>query len=113
MIGQLFYNLLDNAIKYTKEGGVTVTIIHQNEDILVKISDTGIGISDEYLPRLFDPFTQEETGYTRKYEGNRLGLSLVKKYSEMNNVRIEVKSKKNVGTEFTVIFKKHIVKPEN
>ncbi len=113
MIGQLFYNLLDNAIKYTKEGGVTVTIIHQNEDILVKISDTGIGISDEYLPRLFDPFTQEETGYTRKYEGNGLGLSLVKKYSEMNNVRIEVKSKKNVGTEFTVIFKKHIVKPEN
>jgi len=56
------------------------------------------------LEKLFQPFTQEEQGYCRKFEGNGLGLALVKKYCEMNNAEIKVVSKKGLGTKFTVAF---------
>ena len=70
----------------------------------VDIEDTGIGISDDYMPKIFDPFSQEEQGYTRTYEGIGLGLSLVKSYAELNNAEIKVASKKDIGTTFSVIF---------
>lgn len=104
-ITQVFANLLDNAIKYTEKGEINVRIFKNDDKKLsVEIEDTGIGISEEYLPNLFKPFRQEEQGYSRKYEGNGLGLSLVKKYCELNNAEIQVKSKKGKGTKFTVIF---------
>ncbi|MDX1701909.1 MAG: ATP-binding protein, partial [Melioribacteraceae bacterium] len=104
-INQLFANLLENAIKYTNKGSVTIRT-QRNElgNIQVDIEDTGIGISDDYLPKLFDPFSQEEQGYTRSYEGIGLGLSLVKSYAELNNAEIKVESKKDIGTVFSVIF---------
>lgn len=102
---QIFANLIDNAIKYTSKGAVEVIINmnHKNE-LAVIVSDTGIGISKDFLPKLFDPFTQEEQGYTRKYEGTGLGMALVKKYCELNNVEIQVESEKNIGTKFTLCF---------
>ncbi|MGE5431875.1 MAG: PAS domain S-box protein [Syntrophomonadaceae bacterium] len=104
-VGQIFNNLVNNAIKYTEKGKISVCIEqNKNEDLVVSIYDTGIGISEEYLPNLFKPFSQEQQGYTRKYEGNGLGLALVKKYCEMNNLSIEVDSKKGVGSVFKVIF---------
>ncbi|MCB0745273.1 MAG: PAS domain-containing sensor histidine kinase, partial [Ignavibacteriae bacterium] len=105
-ITQLFINLIDNAIKYTKAGSITINIDSVDDRLIVKIIDTGIGISSEFLPTLFDPFLQEEMGYTRSYEGNGLGLALVKKYLELNNGTIEVESKKGVGSTFTVTFLK-------
>lgn len=72
--------------------------------VAVKVVDTGIGIKEEFIPNLFDKFTQEEQGYTRKFEGNGLGLALVKKYCEINRCAIEVSSKKGVGSTFTVTF---------
>lgn len=103
---QLFSNLIDNAIKYTPKNGEIEIILHQGEDnLLVDVIDTGIGISHEYLPNLFTPFTQEEMGYTRKYEGNGLGLAIAKKYAELNNAMIKVKSVKGKGSNFSVIFK--------
>jgi PAS domain S-box-containing protein len=105
-ISQVFANLLDNAIKYTEKGKISVNINrNKNNELCVEISDTGIGISEEYLPNLFMPFRQEEQGYSRKYEGNGLGLSLVKKYCELNNADISVKSSKGNGTKFTVTFR--------
>ena len=68
------------------------------------MSDTGIGILKEYLPHLFDSFSQEESGYTRKYEGSGIGLALVKYYCEINNASITVDSEKNVGSKFKVVF---------
>ena len=68
------------------------------------VEDTGIGISNEYIPKLFDPFSQEEQGYTRSYEGIGLGLSLVKSYADLNNAEIIVSSEKNKGSVFEVIF---------
>tara|TARA_B100001989_G_C24387157_1_gene387348 strand:+ start:448 stop:699 length:252 start_codon:yes stop_codon:yes gene_type:complete len=79
-------------------------IIKKHEKLEIKVSDSGIGISDDYLPSLFEPFTQEETGYTRKFDGTGLGMALVHKYCELNNLSIKVDSKKNMGTTFTVIF---------
>ncbi len=104
-IGQIFVNLLDNAIKYTNSGEIKISISENgNQKIYVDVSDTGIGISDNFLPSLFEPFTQEDYSTTRSYEGTGLGLALVKKYAEINNAVIDIKSEKGVGSTFRVIF---------
>ncbi len=104
-VSQIFVNLLDNAFKYTNEGKIVLSISKtKNNKLAISVSDTGIGIAKEYIPKLFNPFSQEEQGYTRTFEGNGLGLALVKNYCEMNNAEIKVKSKKGIGTTFTVIF---------
>ncbi|HEX2866245.1 MAG TPA: PAS domain-containing sensor histidine kinase [Ignavibacteriales bacterium] len=100
---QIFNNLIDNAIKYTKKGRVEI-IISRNKGLEVEVRDTGIGISQEFMFHIFHPFSQEEQGYTRRFEGNGLGLALVKKYAEMNGARIDVKSLKGEGSSFKVIF---------
>ncbi len=104
-VTQIFSNLIDNAIKYTNEGSVEVVVErNQNDKLTVKVKDTGIGISEDFLNKLFHPFSQEEQGYTRKFEGSGLGLALVKKYCELNNAEIYVESQKGKGSTFTVVF---------
>lgn len=106
-VSQIFVNLIDNALKYTREGYVGIKLDKSNDNVCkVIIEDSGIGISEEYLPHLFDPFSQEDQGYTRRYEGNGLGLALVKNYCTLNNAEIRVESKKDVGSKFIVEFKK-------
>jgi len=107
-ITQIFSNLINNAIKYTKKGKVEI-LLGKNKtcNIMVEIKDTGIGISKEFLPKIFEPFSQEEQGYTRSFEGNGLGLALVKKYCELNNAIMEVETEKNVGSTFRIIFDKN------
>ena len=102
---QLFNNLVDNAIKYTASGIVQLIIEKDGFDNLkVSVVDTGIGITEDYLPYLFKSFSQEDKGYSREYEGSGLGLALVKKCCELNHASIEVKSSKNVGSTFSVKF---------
>jgi PAS domain S-box-containing protein len=102
---RIFQNLIDNAIKYTKEGSINITVKeNDNSKVVVEVKDTGIGIGDSYLDYIFKPFTQEDQGYTRKYEGNGLGLALVRKYAELNKAKIEVDSEKGKGSTFKVIF---------
>ena len=104
-MNQVFNNLFDNAIKYTMKGNVDVKMAKNDGGAIeVAIQDTGIGISEKYMPKLFEPFTQEEQGYTRKFEGNGLGLALVKKYCELNKVLISVDSVKGEGSTFRVTF---------
>jgi signal transduction histidine kinase len=104
-IRQIFLHLIDNAIKYTNAGKVQIVLKREkNSKVLVEIFDTGIGISEEYLGNMFQPFTKEELGYTRNYEGNGLGLALVKKYCELNNAEVSVSSKKGKGSVFRVVF---------
>jgi len=110
---QALSNLIENAYKYTNKGEIKVAIFEKEETQVVEISDTGIGISDEFMPRLFDPFSQEDQGFTRKYEGNGLGLTLVKRYCELNGIRIEVNSIKNIGTTFTLTFENFGKKEEH
>jgi PAS domain S-box-containing protein len=103
-VTQLFSNLVDNAIKYTDKGFVKIEVTSEDKIIFVRIIDSGIGISKDFLPYIFEPFRQEEQGYSRKFEGNGLGLTLVKYYCEINNADIQVESRKGVGTTFTVKF---------
>ena len=102
---QLFANIIDNAIKYTKEGSIIIESgINKSNEKYISVSDTGIGMSNDFMQKIFEPFSQEEQGYTRRFEGTGLGLSLVKKYVEINNYKIDVNSKKNEGTTFTISF---------
>lgn len=104
-ISQVFRSLIDNAVKYTDHGRIRILLERDEEDrIIVSVEDTGIGISEEYLPRLFEPFSQEDQSYTRSYQGNGLGLALAKKYAELNKAVIEVKSIKGSGSVFRVVF---------
>ncbi len=102
---QIFVNLIDNAIKYTPSGSIDIKIKKdKNGKLLVTVSDTGIGISNEYLPKLFEPFTQEEQGYSRKYEGTGLGMALVKRYCDLNSIAISVETLKGAGTKYSLLF---------
>ncbi|MDX9759108.1 MAG: PAS domain S-box protein [Bacteroidota bacterium] len=104
-VAQSLHNLLDNAIKYTDAGAITVRVERRADgDVQLSVSDTGIGISSEYLPTIFTPYTQEDSGLTRGYEGIGLGLSLVKQYTELNRGHIEIESTKGVGTTVRVVF---------
>ncbi len=104
-VEQILANLIDNAIKFTENGEVAITVYRNNlNEICVEVLDTGIGISKEYQSKMFELFTQEDHGYSRKYEGNGLGLALVKKYCELNDVKISFESHKGKGTVFTVAF---------
>lgn len=99
-VEQALANLLDNALKFTHHGGVSVSVRHEGAHAVVAVTDTGIGISDEYLPQLFDAFSQEHAGYTRPYEGIGLGLSLVKLYAEINGGMVRVRSRRGEGSTF-------------
>ncbi len=102
---QLFTNLVDNAIKYTDSGFVEIRMFRDNSNnTKVTVKDSGIGISKEYQSKLFIPFSQEDSGYSRKYEGSGMGLALVKHYCEINNLQISLESDKNKGAAFTVTF---------
>ena len=103
-ISQVMANLIDNSIKYTLNGSVDINIYRHDDNLCVDVSDTGRGMSEEFINKLFIPFTQEEMGYSRKYDGIGLGLAIVKNFAELNKAKIKVKSEMNVGTTFTIIF---------
>lgn len=105
MLNQIFLELIDNAVKYTNEGRIVISQ-YENRDgkLAVSVKDTGIGMSEEYIAQLFKPFVQEDMGWTRSYEGNGLALAIVKKYADLNNMTLNVTSKKDSGTEFVVTF---------
>jgi len=104
-LNQALTNLLDNAIKFTDRGAVTLRLYRATDGTLcLGLHDTGIGIGQEFLPRLFTPFSQEQSGNTRRFEGTGLGLTLVRKYLELNGARISVESEQGKGTTFTVSF---------
>jgi signal transduction histidine kinase len=104
-VNQIFANLVDNAIKYTKKGYIEINLVKKDEGKYeVKVKDTGVGISKEFLPEIFEAFSQEERGYSRKYEGSGLGLSLVKNYCDLIDAQITIESERGKGTTFTVLL---------
>ena len=104
-VTQIIHNILDNAIKYTEKGNIKLIVSRDDNNFFnVEISDTGIGIKQEYLPHIFKAFSQEEQGYTRRFDGNGLGLALVKNYCELNKIEIKVESEKGKGSSFRLIF---------
>ena len=105
---QVLINILGNAVKFTPKGGevnLTVERVAQFEGqstLRFTISDTGIGMSKEFLPHLFDTFSQEDSSATNKYGSSGLGMAITKNIVEMMNGNIEVQSEKGVGTTFVV-----------
>ena len=101
-IKQLLINLVDNAIKNTEVGQVQISCYSSDHELHLEVSDTGIGIKEEALPRIFERFYRIDKGRSRKQGGTGLGLSIVKHIVEMYNGNIQVTSKPNEGTIFTV-----------
>jgi len=100
---QVLINLLSNAIKFTPRGGsVTVHAQQAGQDLLIAVSDTGVGIAPEHLPRLGDPFFQAQSNYNRAYEGTGLGLSVVKGLVGLHGGSLSIESAPGQGTCVTV-----------
>ena len=105
---QVLINILGNSVKFTEPGGsVTFTVkrltrFDDKSVLRFVIKDTGIGMSPEFLPKLFDPFSQEDISTKSKYGNTGLGMSITKNIIELMNGEISVESEKNVGTAFTV-----------
>ena len=102
-VKQLLINLIDNAIKYTLEGGKVHVSVERNADkVLLRVRDTGIGIAKEHIPRLFERFYRVDKGRSRNMGGTGLGLAIVKHIVMDMGGEIDVQSELGVGTEFTV-----------
>jgi PAS domain S-box-containing protein len=103
-LGQVFENLLSNAAKYTPPGGdVTVTVEREGPDAVVRVRDTGVGISAEVLPRIFDLFVQADTTLDRAEGGLGIGLTLVERLIRLHGGRVEAHSAgPGLGAEFKV-----------
>jgi signal transduction histidine kinase len=100
---KILLNLLFNALKFTPAGGkVLLNAARQNSDMVLKVLDTGIGISEEKLPFVFDRFWQADISSQRRYQGVGIGLALVKELVEAQGGRVEVSSEMGKGTLFTV-----------
>ena len=103
----IFNNLISNAVKYNKFGGrVDITIDTSDDDVILSVSDTGIGISDEDRENLFTEFMRVKSEQTKNITGSGLGLSIVKKIIELYNGKIEVESTPGTGSIFTVTLPK-------
>lgn len=99
---QLLINLVDNGLKATEFGAVTITCRSTVSQLVIEVSDTGIGMEEEQLGRIFERFYRVDKGRSKAQGGTGLGLSIVKHIVELYNGTIEVASKPGVGTEFTV-----------
>jgi two-component system, sensor histidine kinase len=107
-VRQILYNLISNALKFTEEGEVRVTIegapFETGKALLISIADTGIGITPEILPRLFDKFVQADNSVTRRFGGTGLGLTICRQIVELMDGTITVDSRLGEGTVFRVLL---------
>ncbi len=99
---QVIINLLNNGIKFTDKGHVSLSCRTESQQVLLSFSDTGIGMRQEELQNIFQPFRQIDTGLARKREGTGLGLSICKKIVDMMGGSIEVQSSWGEGSTFTI-----------
>jgi PAS domain S-box-containing protein len=102
---QILVNLLNNAVKFTPEKGKVSLEVHRNDErdqIQFSVTDNGIGIARENLPKLFIPFSQIDSSLSRQYEGTGLGLALVLKLTELHGGSVMVESEPGMGSRFTI-----------
>ena len=111
-IRQILFNLIGNAIKFTEKGYIKLKVeniykddIKSKIDLIFSIEDTGIGIEENNLETIFNAFEQANNQNIAKYGGTGLGLAICSKLVHMMNGEIKVKSKKNIGSTFTVLLR--------
>ena len=107
---QVLINLISNAVKFTQHGQVTVLVSEQDSRLLFNIVDTGIGMSDEQLTKVFDMFTQADSSINRRFGGSGLGLALSQKLVAMMGGELQVSSELNKGSAFTFSVPVDIIK---
>jgi PAS domain S-box-containing protein len=107
VLNQVLSNVAGNAVKFTSQGGVRVLVRRENpEELVITVSDDGIGMSEEFInTRLFKRFEQESRGHSRDYEGSGLGLYITRSLLENTGGKIEISSKKGVGTTVILTFR--------
>jgi two-component system autoinducer 2 sensor kinase/phosphatase LuxQ len=105
-LNQVLFNLLNNALKFTHQGKISVRIdlnyVEDQRQLLIEVTDTGIGIRDDDMKLIFDPFVQAESSAAREYSGSGLGLSIVKNIVDLMNGEIELQSKVGEGSTFRI-----------
>ncbi len=103
LIKHALLNLLDNAIKFNKDGGkIFIRAFKKGENLILEVEDTGIGISEDKIDKIFEPFYQVDPSMHRKHGGTGIGLAVVKRVVGIHNGRISVESKVGVGTKFRI-----------
>lgn len=102
MMRDMLNNLVNNSIKYSSKGPVIIECFKDNSDLVLRVKDNGIGIPNEKLDVIFEPFRQVSEGLGRSFEGTGLGLTLVKKFVDTLNGSISVYSELDAGTEFII-----------
>lgn len=108
VLEEMIYNLLDNAVKYNKQGGrADVDVRSSGDDIVVTVSDTGIGVPADSIDRIFERFYRADKSHSRKIGGTGLGLSIVKHGVSLHGGTITVKSSEGSGTTFTMALPKN------
>lgn len=108
VLEEMIYNLLDNAVKYNKQGGrADVDVRSSGDDIVVTVSDTGIGVPADSIDRIFERFYRADKSHSRKIGGTGLGLSIVKHGVSLHGGSITVKSSEGSGTTFTMALPKN------
>ena len=109
-VEKIILNILSNAIKFTNIGGkITVSIYMLNEEVCISVKDTGIGIPKDKFEVIFENFEKIDTTLSRGCEGTGMGLSVAHKLAKLNNIKINVKSELNKGSEFEIILPNNIV----
>jgi signal transduction histidine kinase/CheY-like chemotaxis protein/HAMP domain-containing protein len=98
----ILQNLISNAIKFTEKGKVEVTTIIRKKNLLITITDTGVGIAEDHIPHIFDEFRQADGSTSRRFGGTGLGLAIAKKYANFLGGTINVKSILGKGSEFAL-----------
>ena len=99
---QVLTNLLTNALKFTHEGHVRLHVRREGGVLVCAVEDTGIGIEEEFIPVIFEKFSQVDSSTTRIHEGIGLGLHIVKRCTELLHGKVKVESRPGQGTIFTV-----------
>lgn len=97
-------NIVGNAVKYSEQGLILVSLKKKDDSLFLSVQDSGIGISEDYLKKLFNPFEQESAGYDRKFEGSGLGLTITKNLIDLLSGEIKITSTKGQGTTVTIIL---------
>jgi PAS domain S-box-containing protein len=102
MLVKLFSNVVDNAVKYSEKGEINIIVKSLSGNCEVNISDEGIGIQPDQIEKIFEPFRQGSEGFTRKFEGTGLGLTITKKFVDILGGTLKIKSKPQTGTTVTI-----------
>ena len=112
-VRQILFNLLSNASKFTEHGTITLQAERDAEWVMLRVRDTGIGMTPAQIARLFQPFTQADASTTKKYGGTGLGLAITRRFCEMMGGTVDVESELGRGTTFTVRLPTDVAPPQS